>query len=83
MKVAVLMGGPSGEHEISLKSGRGVTDALRRRRMTVDPITIPKTLSQEKAREFVTYALPRAHPDAAFIALHGAFGEDGTIQQLC
>jgi len=82
-KVAVLMGGPSEEHAISLKSGEGVTAALRRRQWPVEPVVIPKTLSVRAAGDFVRRALKHAGAEAAFIALHGTFGEDGTIQQLC
>ena len=83
LKVAVLMGGPSGEHEISLQSGHGVTDALRRRQFTVEPVVIPNAVSLEQACELVTHVLRGIHPDAVFIALHGTCGEDGTIQHVC
>lgn len=71
-KVAVLMGGPSAEREISLLSGKAVLDAL---------------LSQGiDARAFdakdasVLTGLQDAGIDRAFIALHGRWGEDGVIQ---
>ncbi|MFC1497813.1 D-alanine--D-alanine ligase [Verrucomicrobiota bacterium] len=70
-KVAVLMGGPSTEREISLRSGNAVADGLRNAGYDVIEINI-------KDREFDV-------PDgveAAFIALHGEFGEDGEIQQI-
>lgn len=83
LTIAVLMGGPSAEHEISLKSGRGVVEALTRRRWAVEPVVIPKALTPAAACAFVAEAMKRAGAEVAFIALHGAFGEDGTIQQLC
>jgi len=83
LKVAVLMGGPSAEHDISLKSGRGVVEALTKRQWTVQPVVIPKTLSTKQACSFVESALRQIRADVAFIALHGTFGEDGTIQQVC
>ena len=83
LKVAVLMGGPSGEHDVSLRSGQGVVDALARRRWVAQPVVILKTLTLEEAREFAKRALQRSGADVAFIALHGAFGEDGTIQEVC
>ena len=83
LKVAVIMGGPSGEHGISLKSGHGVLEALRRRQWTAEPLVIPATVTMQEARELATRALQVMGADAAFIALHGRFGEDGTIQQLC
>jgi len=82
-KVAVLMGGPSGEHDISLKSGRGVAQALERRGWAVEQVVIPKMLTTEQACAFTRLALHHAGADVAFIALHGPFGEDGTVQQVC
>ncbi len=70
-KVAVLMGGQSAEREISLMSGTGVLAALRSRGVDAhafDPAERP--LSDLKAEGF----------DRCFIALHGRFGEDGTVQ---
>ena len=81
--VAVLMGGPSGEHDVSLRSGRGVVEALARRGWTAEPIVIPQALTVEEACAFARRALQGAAPGAVFIALHGPFGEDGTIQGLC
>jgi D-alanine-D-alanine ligase len=71
MKVAVLMGGKSAEREVSLKSGALVLAALRARGMdahSFDPA--------EKGLE----ALIAGRYERAFIALHGRFGEDGTLQ---
>ena len=70
-KVAVLMGGPSAEREISLLSGNGVLSALRSKGVDAhafDP------------RERELFDLKREGFARAFIALHGRFGEDGTVQ---
>ena len=70
-KVAVLMGGLSGEREISLMSGHGVLQALRSRGVDAhafDPAE--RELGELKAEGFAR----------CFIALHGRFGEDGTVQ---
>ena len=70
-KVAVLFGGDSAEREISLLSGNGVLAALQRRGVNAhafDPAS--NDLSQLKRDGF----------SCAFIALHGRYGEDGTIQ---
>jgi len=70
-KVAVLMGGRSAEREISLKSGAMVLDALRKSRVDAhafDPRD--RRLAELVAEKF----------ERAFIALHGRFGEDGTVQ---
>ena len=68
-KVAVLFGGKSGEREVSLKSGNAVLAALLRQGVNAyafDPST------QELSK--------LANYDRVFIALHGRYGEDGTIQ---
>lgn len=70
-KVAVLMGGRSAEREISLMSGTGVLKALQEAGVNAhafDPAE--RDLSE----------LKRAGFDRCFIALHGRFGEDGTVQ---
>lgn len=70
-KVAVLLGGRSAEREISLLSGNAVLGALRGRGVDAhafDPSQ--RALSELKRDGF----------DRAFIALHGRFGEDGTVQ---
>ena len=70
-KVAVLMGGQSAEREISLLSGQGVLQALRSRGVDAhafDPVG--RDLGELKKEGF----------DRCFIALHGRFGEDGTVQ---
>ncbi len=81
--VLVLMGGPSPEHAVSLKSGQGITDALTRRGWRATALAIPQTLGVEEAAGWTEQALHRANPEVAFVALHGPFGEDGTIQALC
>ncbi len=82
LRVAVLMGGPSEEHDVSLKSGDGVAAALRVRGMTALPIIVPRG-TVEQAASAARTALQQAAPEVAFIALHGRFGEDGTVQALC
>jgi D-alanine-D-alanine ligase len=70
-KVAVLMGGRSAEREVSLMSGGGVLQALQGRGVDAhafDPAQ--RDLSDMRREGF----------DRAFIALHGRFGEDGTVQ---
>ena len=82
-RVAVLMGGPSAEHAISLKSGHGVVEALTRCGWRAEAVVIPDGVTTEEATRAVRVVLEGGEPSAVFIALHGAFGEDGTLQQLC
>ena len=70
-KVAVLMGGPSAEREISLISGKAVLAALRGRGVDAHAF-------DPAEREL--FDLKREGFGRAFIALHGRFGEDGTVQ---
>jgi len=81
LNVAVLYGGRSGEHEISLRSAESIIAGLDRAKYEVQRIFItpegrwePRALSPE----------PGANPgiDVVFPVLHGTFGEDGTVQGL-
>src|SRR2546430_4029509 len=72
-KVAVLKGGTSLERQVSLRSGARVEDALERLGHEVVSIDVGADLIER---------LRAAAPDAAFIALHGRDGEDGTVQEL-
>jgi D-alanine-D-alanine ligase len=74
-RIAVLMGGTSGEREVSLKSGTAVSAALQ---------TLGHDVLEIDVGENVVAQLDdlKGKVEAAFIALHGRFGEDGTIQGL-
>jgi len=76
-KVGVLMGGPSSEREISLKSGKAVFLALIEAGVEAVVIDITTDNRQENFNLLKKYDL-----DCAFIALHGRFGEDGVIQEI-
>lgn len=69
--VAVLMGGFSSERPVSLSSGNACADALEAEGYKVTRVDV--------ARDVAT-VLNELRPDVAFNALHGPFGEDGTIQ---
>ena len=69
--VAVLMGGLSSEREVSLSSGRGCVEALQRLGARVTAVDAGRDLAQ---------VLTGLNPDVAFNALHGVWGEDGTVQ---
>ena len=72
-KVLVLMGWLSAEREVSLITGRGAAEALRRTgyQVTEHDLTDTAVLVEE---------LKRQQPDVVFNALHGNWGEDGEIQ---
>ena len=70
-KVAVLLGGKSAEREVSLKSGGMVLAALRKRGVDAHPFDPKDKDLQDLLRERFA---------RVFIALHGRFGEDGTVQ---
>ncbi|MBI2501025.1 MAG: D-alanine--D-alanine ligase [Deltaproteobacteria bacterium] len=72
-KVGVLMGGLSGEREISLRSGHGVASALRSRGYSVVEIDADRRVA---AKIF------QGKIEVAVLMLHGRFGEDGTIQGM-
>ncbi|MCT8976688.1 D-alanine--D-alanine ligase [Clostridium sp. CX1] len=73
MKIGVIMGGVSSEREVSLNSGKEIVKYFNKDKYEVVPIVIDKKDDvMEKAKDI----------DFAFIALHGKFGEDGTIQAV-
>jgi len=73
LHVAVLMGGWSSERPVSLMSGEGVAKALEARGHKVTRIDMGRDVAQR---------LAEAAPDVVFNALHGAPGEDGTVQGM-
>ncbi|EYD75235.1 D-alanine--D-alanine ligase [Rubellimicrobium mesophilum DSM 19309] len=72
-RVAVLMGGPSAEREVSLSSGRQCAAALREAGFEALEVDAGPDLAQR---------LVEMRPDVAFNALHGRWGEDGCVQGL-
>jgi D-alanine-D-alanine ligase len=71
--VAVLLGGLSAEREVSLASGKACADALEGEGYKVTRIDMDRDLAA---------VLKDVKPDVVFNALHGPFGEDGTVQGL-
>lgn len=70
-KIAVLMGGPGSERDVSMATGKGVVKALRSLGAEVSEVDV-------KGADF---ELPGG-TELAFIALHGTFGEDGQVQKI-
>ncbi|MEK4449991.1 D-alanine--D-alanine ligase [Paenibacillus sp. FSL L8-0506] len=71
MKVGVIMGGVSSEYEVSMNSGREILKNLDPNKYEIIPIVITK---REELIELAKGI------DIALLALHGAYGEDGTVQ---
>lgn len=70
-KIAVLMGGPGSEREVSFATGKGVVNALRSLGAEVTEVDV-------KGPDF---ELP-SDIELAFLAIHGTFGEDGQVQRI-
>ena len=80
--VAVLRGGPSEEYAVSMQTGASVLAALQETPFTSKDITITRdgqwlVSGYSKTPEEALYGV-----DVVFIALHGAYGEDGTVQRI-
>lgn len=73
-KIAVVMGGPSTEREVSLRTGQAILAALQRQGYDAVAIDL------EPAR--VEAQLAACGAEAVFVAVHGQYGEDGTLQGL-
>ncbi|MFF0826415.1 D-alanine--D-alanine ligase [Brevibacillus sp. NPDC003359] len=73
MKIGVIMGGISSEREVSLQTGQEMINHLDRSRYEAVPIVV-------KQRADVITQLQQAGIDFALLALHGQYGEDGTVQ---
>src|SRR2546423_4066214 len=70
-KIAVLMGGPGSERDVSLATGRGVAKALRSLGVEVIDVDVRDE----------NFTLPK-NVDLAFLPIHGTFGEDGQLQKI-
>ncbi|MHB8171352.1 MAG: D-alanine--D-alanine ligase family protein [Thermincolia bacterium] len=86
LRVAVIYGGRSGEHEVSLQSAASVMEAMDRKKYEVIPVKITKKGQWLFQGSYTGETLPTTSQlklfDVAFPVLHGTNGEDGTIQGL-
>ena len=71
LHVAVLMGGLSSEREVSLSTGKGCVEALKRLGARVSPVDVGRDVAE---------VLAALQPDVALNVLHGRWGEDGCMQ---
>jgi len=72
-KIGVLMGGLSREREVSLRTGKAILKALIEKGYAASPIDVGQEIAETLIKEKI---------EIAFIALHGRYGEDGTIQGM-
>jgi D-alanine-D-alanine ligase len=72
-RIGVMMGGLSREREISLKTGKAILKALTEKGYDAWPIDVGRDIAETLIKQKI---------DCAFLALHGRFGEDGTIQGM-
>jgi D-alanine-D-alanine ligase len=72
-KIGVMMGGLSREREISLKTGKAILRALLEKGYHAQAVDVGQDIAEVLIREKI---------ECAFLALHGRFGEDGTIQGM-
>lgn len=105
LNVTVLMGGPSSEYEVSLNTGRMITETLDKKKYNTTPVIVTKSREwligdipndikllgspdRTKAKKLSVLEesglkkLKDNKTDIVFIAMHGKYGEDGTIQGL-
>jgi D-alanine-D-alanine ligase len=75
IKVAILAGGPSEEHEVSLKSGNQVLENIDPKKYEASLVKIDKNINWAMDSKEI-----KNNFDIVFIALHGKYGEDGTVQ---
>ena len=75
--IGVVMGGPSSEREISIRSGTAISGALAKKGYNVVKLVI----GAERDKS-IALMLEKNDLDIVFIALHGRYGEDGTIQKI-
>ena len=75
LKVVVLAGGPSSEHEVSLKTASNVIEKLDKKKYDAEQIIISKKGKWPISPDELA-------ADVVFVAMHGAYGEDGTVQSI-
>lgn len=74
--IGVLCGGPSRERDISIRSGQAVYEALRSLGLPVSLVVLSEQIEQ------IPEEIRQSGLHTAFVALHGRYGEDGTVQAL-
>lgn len=78
LKIAVLYGGKSAEHDVSVESAKNVMAVMDKKKYIILPIEIDR-----QGEKHAILAGEMKNADVIFPVLHGSYGEDGTIQGLC
>jgi len=83
-KIGVFMGGPSSEHEVSLRSGKAVYTALKELGLNAVPVILPKDLDSwtDDLENLFKELFNDSKINLVFNVLHGRFGEDGEFQKI-
>lgn len=81
-RIVLLRGGPSDEYDVSMQTGKSVLESLKRRSRNVQDVVITRDGAwlldgKERKPEQIL-----ASADVVFIALHGTYGEDGSVQRM-
>lgn len=82
IRIGVLMGGPSTEHEVSLQTGENVLEFLDKSKFAAKPLLLSKNFELSSTGKLLKFPQDFKKFDLIFNALHGSFGEDGTIQGI-
>lgn len=82
LSVAVLRGGPSAEHDVSMRTGQSVLESLRKLNYRSKDVVVTRGGDWLVDGYEKTPASALVDTDVAFLALHGSFGEDGGVQRL-
>src|SRR3989344_5583229 len=77
LRIAVLMGGPSAEHDVSINTGKKVLAGLDKSKYFAKGVVISR-----KGKWPVSPTKIKKLFDVVFIAMHGEYGEDGTVQKI-
>lgn len=82
LRIGVLMGGPSAEHDVSLNSGENAARALKERGYAATPLILSHAMELTENEKLISFPDGLNEYGAIFNALHGTFGEDGQIQKI-
>ena len=82
LRIAVLRGGPSDEYSVSMKTGIAVIDSLKKQGASVRDITVSREGEWLEEGKVKTTDSALTGIDVVFIAMHGAYSEDGEVQKI-